>query len=91
MRQMASIGTRSGCVCGVASSSRHERHASAIRAFMAGTEQEAWLRARNARFVEQRSICGSDCGDTCGMEHAVVYDSSRGRDAGAPSGGNRAP
>ena len=72
MRQMALSGTRSGCVCDVASGSRHERHASAIEAFMVGIQRGNWLRSRNAHYAEQSSICGSDCGDTCDVERAVA-------------------
>ena len=39
---------------------------------MVGIQREDWLRARNAQFVGLRSICGNDCGDTCGMAHAVA-------------------
>ena len=52
--------------------SRHERRASAIRAFMVGMQRGNWLRDRNAQFAEQSSTCGSDCGDTCDMESAVA-------------------
>ena len=39
---------------------------------MAGTEREAWSRARNARNDRLSSIRGSGRGDTCEMEHAVA-------------------
>ena len=72
MRQMAVSGTKNGCECNVANGSRDDRHASAIRVFMAGIQPENWLRARNAQYVEQGSKCGSDFGDTCDMERAVA-------------------
>ena len=62
MRQMALNGT----------SSRHVRHASVIKVFTVGIQREDWLRARNAQFVGLSSICGNDCGDTCGMAQAVA-------------------
>ena len=37
--------------------------------FMVGIQREDWLRAQ---FVRLSSICGNDCGDTCGMAHAVA-------------------
>ena len=40
--------------------------------FMVGIQREDWLRARNAQFVGLSSVCGNDCGDTCGLAHAVA-------------------
>ena len=67
-----------GCVCNVANGSRHVRHASAIRVFMVGIQREDWLRARNAQFVRLSSICGNECGDTCGMARCCVQAARQG-------------
>ena len=66
MRRMAVNGTRSGWACNVAHGSRHVRHASVIKVFMVGIQREDWLRGRNAQFVGQTSMCGSDRGGPSG-------------------------
>ena len=85
---MAVNGTRSGCACNVANGSSHVRHASVIKVLMVVIQREDWLRARDAQFVGLSSICGNDCGDTCGMAHAVACKAAReGSGTGAPRGG----